>query len=841
MYPISNNLKNILETTTSLNSRSKIVVDNQEYISELKSYPTISHKNSKMIGGFPAKTCSFEIYDESASLNFEGKEITVYRGALINGNIEWIPQGIFIPQAKDITTNVSTKTISLNNAQDKTQLFDVPYKTNLTWLDGSTHTGLEIIQDICNTLGITLETTTFNWYNYNFKQPNFPTNITYREVISRLAEIGGSIAYISRTGGLAIRSQSVTNHSISRSRYGKLSKEKQFGVINVVVLGKDGIDDDVVYPNILPNTVVEWKILDNPFVDLYREEMIETVASYIIGQSIIPFKLTDFVDGFYLDLNDTVQVTDKNGNAFNAVILNYESTSRIKSSVGADVQTETQTNYKIAGSTKENIRNVISQVNHITGEITNIVNEIGDRSEKQTTITQDIDTIAQQVSSAVDLTKEKTQIGYIEISDAIESDLIKFFIVGEMSLLFPSEKIFPGSNIFPLDSFLIIEHDDGTKDKIHLPLNYLHYLNASTYDEFVVEDGQAKIIRRVGENSDGTLYELSNAIEEDKGSISILIKTGYNKIYLESFADKTLQYYLKYGTKNDLTDIFATNVEMNSEISQKANEINIETNKKIETATGTDELIAKINLKPGQVKLEGTVTANGNFKIFLDGSIEANNGTFSGNIYLDNGNKVIGGDGLITNLYFQSDGQYENFSWLGFKVNSSSNNFSYADVSLDFSIPNNFTIESAYLTLYHTPAFWSTYNESTFETYDVWGYSRNLRLYKITNPSANYQFNMTYGGEYETSISSSAVSEIPNAFGELNYNPSNTSGSNVEMRTTVNIKDSISIGRNKLIVRTSNSIPSSEAEACPQTGMARAVLSVIGYLKFEEGDGENEL
>ena len=345
MYVISNDYKNLIETSLSLSPKSKIVVDNIEYTGTvIKSYPKVTHKNSTMIGGFPTKTCSFEIYDLNNNLDFEGKEITVYRGLNVNGATEWIPQGIFIPTADKITTNISTKTISFDNIQDKSQLFDAVYTSDLTWLDGSTHTGLEIVQDICSTLGITLETTTFNWYNYNFKQPNFPSNITYREVINRIAEIGKSIAYISRTGGLIIKGQNATGHSVSRSRYGKLSKEKQFGPINVVVLGKDGVDDDIVYPSALPSTVVEWKILDNPFVDLYREEMIETIASYIIGQSIIPFELADFVDGFYLDLNDTIQVTDKNGNTFNATLLNYESTSRIKATIGAETQNTTTTN-----------------------------------------------------------------------------------------------------------------------------------------------------------------------------------------------------------------------------------------------------------------------------------------------------------------------------------------------------------------------------------------------------------------------------------------------------------------------------------------------------------------
>ena len=374
MYVISNEYKSLIESNLSLSPKSKIVVDNIEYDgSVLKTYPKITHKNSTMIGGFPAKTCSFEIYDIDNNLDFEGKEITVYRGLDIDGITEWIPQGIFIPTADKITTNISTKTITFNGIQDKSQLFDLMYDSNLNWSDDLTHTGLEIVQEICIKLGITLETTTFNWYNYNFKQPNFSSNTTYREVISKLAEIGGSIAYVSRTGGLVIKKQTYTGHSIERKRYSRLSKEKQFGIINVVVLGKDGINDDIVYPNILPSDIISWKILDNPFVDLYREEMIETVASYIIGQSIIPFTLNDFVDGFYLDLNDTIQVVDKNGNMFNATILNYESTSRIKSNVSANVQNNSTTNYKLAGSFQKTINDLKFDVDHINNQIDVVV------------------------------------------------------------------------------------------------------------------------------------------------------------------------------------------------------------------------------------------------------------------------------------------------------------------------------------------------------------------------------------------------------------------------------------------------------------------------------------
>ncbi|MDD7102564.1 MAG: hypothetical protein PUI50_03815 [Firmicutes bacterium] len=354
-----------------------------------------------MIGSFSAKTCSFEIYDEDNSLDLAGKEITVYRGVLVNDNIEWIPQGIFIPQSKDITTNVSTRTISVNNAQDRTQLFDDPYVSELDWSNNATHTGLEIISEICTNLGLQLESTVFPFSTYNFKQPNFPEGITYKEVVMRYVEVGGAIAMITRLGKLYIKTQIATGHTVNRNRYVSLSKEKMFGLINVVVLGKDGMNDDIVYPNTLPENKVEWKILDNPFVDLYREEMIDTVASYIIGQSIIPFTLNDFVDGFYLDCNDVISVNDKNGETFNAVILNYDTSSRIKSNVSADVPTNTTTDYNLAGSSKKTLNQVRFDVDHNTQQINQIISTQNSQSETINNIQSGLDDLVDQIDSNI--------------------------------------------------------------------------------------------------------------------------------------------------------------------------------------------------------------------------------------------------------------------------------------------------------------------------------------------------------------------------------------------------------------------------------------------------------
>ena len=397
MEIVSSEYNEILETKTSLSIKNKIVVDEIEYTGKLLvTFPKVSHKTSKMIGGFPIKTCNFEIYNFDNSIDFIGKEIYVYKGLMLPTGIEYVLQGIFVPQENDVKTNISKKTISFNNIQDKGQFFDIPYVSKLDW--SVKHTGLEIIQEICDYLKIKLETPNFNWANYEFEQPNFSQNISCREVVSRMAEIGGEIAYISRIGGLKIVSQNITNILVPRKRYVKCTKEKEY-LINTVSLGKEGMEDNIIFPDSFEGERVTWNILDNPFVDLNPKDMVEKVSNYIIGKNIIPFTLTEFVDGFYFDINDVIQVIDKNGNIFSGVILNYETTSRIKSNVGAETQSQQNVDYNLAGSSKKSINDVKVLVDHIDKKVTVMGENVTNTTNKVAKFELEFDGIKQSVSS----------------------------------------------------------------------------------------------------------------------------------------------------------------------------------------------------------------------------------------------------------------------------------------------------------------------------------------------------------------------------------------------------------------------------------------------------------
>lgn len=396
MYAASTSYKNYIASSRVRVPKSKIVVGNATYTGQqyLKTYPKISHSNSKMIGGFPAKSCEFEIYNLDGSIDLNGKEVSVYRGLEINGSVTWIPLGLFTAKDEDITNNKTARSISFKGT-DRAVLFDCAYGGSLTY---PTTLGA-FVKEICQRHGVALETATFPMSTFKLTEaPNMDASVTDRELISRAAELGGCIAQISRTGGLRISKPVSTGIQIGKARYKAVSKEPKFGAINSLVFGHDGYDDDITYPSIAPENLCQWRIDDNPFIDKTRESSIKTVAAQIFGMSIMPFQITDCIDDYIFDLNDTISVQDKDGTYFTATVLQIETTARIRSKLSAEAQTVRKTDYKMAGSVMQTLKKVQLQVDHQNLSIQTLVQDVSGLSGEVSTLKQTASSIQSKVT-----------------------------------------------------------------------------------------------------------------------------------------------------------------------------------------------------------------------------------------------------------------------------------------------------------------------------------------------------------------------------------------------------------------------------------------------------------
>lgn len=206
-------------------------------------------------------------------------------------------------------------------------------------------------------------------------------------------------------------------------------------------------------------------------------------------------------------------------------------------------------------------------------------------------------------------------------------------------------------------------------------------VKGDVYDSLIITKGEDYVMRRLSLSEYGVLKELEETVKEPLENIDIELFEGDNYIYIQDMTGN--KFYAEYLIKNDFTDTYvtenqmnsaitatagkieigvnqkltkyATTEEMNGAITAKANEINLEVNKKVneEDLTGAnitlrinnDESEAQINAD--KININGAISANGNFKVDTDGKMECTDA------YITGGNiDLVGGSGLRAFRYF---------------------------------------------------------------------------------------------------------------------------------------------------------------------------------------------
>ena len=233
-------------------------------------------------------------------------------------------------------------------------------------------------------------------------------------------------------------------------------------------------------------------------------------------------------------------------------------------------------------------------------------------------ITNDEINILSKKIQPVSNTIKKT--GEIQLENAHEGILHKLVITGNISLIYPSNDLYPSDNLYPKIFKLQVD------EKIYeLDLDCLNYINSNIYDEFVYENSKCYVIRRIGIDENGELYQLENEIIETKKDLIINVLEN-SKITLLEFENAILS--VEYLLQNQYSNVFASEAYVNSEIKQTADEINIEVSKKV----NEDEVVNKINVSTEKVLLKGNrvVIESDNFNLNADGKITATAGKVGG-------------------------------------------------------------------------------------------------------------------------------------------------------------------------------------------------------------------
>lgn len=204
-------------------------------------------------------------------------------------------------------------------------------------------------------------------------------------------------------------------------------------------------------------------------------------------------------------------------------------------------------------------------------------------------------------------------------------------------------------------------------------------------------------------------------------------------------------------------------------------------------------------------------------------------------ITLADGAQLINATGVLTSLttesfnmswYDENLTQQEFGLWfLGYMTDNTTKNWG-SFLELNINIPTGFTVKSAYITLEHKSMYWNIQT--------AWGYCRNVKAYKVTADS--YVYSGDYNSEYQTS-GSYTMTEISGAFGTNGFTAQTPSATPItETTTSIDIAASMATGNNKIVIKSSDSVPTFNADVgtnignlAPKTGLARARIMILGY------------
>ena len=547
--------------------------------------------NGKYIGNAVAKKVELQLINKD-NLDLAGQEFELYVGVkLSNGEYEYIPYGNFI-----VTAYTDTK----SNNLFKIEAYDYMTKLNgyfndIFYDEKNNPNGLKIEypiklkaykEKILTYMGISYVDQTLPNDNFSIDTAINFDGYTNRNVIAKIAELQGTFARINRENKMEFCLQTQTDEEIPLSSMNnKQEINNRYGPVNVVSLTMKNVKgenvtlrDDKSIDKYGENTI---EIQDNPFVytEALREKAIEELYSALDGFSYYPINF-NWKARLYTDPSDIIKVYDMRNNEWvNSIVMNQTIKIPVtrQSTLESPALTKTQVaNQYISQSKQANTRTEI-MVDKQEQKIQSIVSEIGDREDRTTTITQDLDGVKSNVSKFVNLTNEVKGNTLIQLDDCVNGNLVELHIYGNNTVfdyLFPRNDLYPSDTLYPQgDSRIVVTDKDGNSKIYELGVLDVLRQNGNVRDEYVLEKGKAKVIRRINKN--GTIKTQEEI--EDLGELSIPLNEGTNTIRIQNYDAKL---YAKFVYQNDYTTAFATSVQMDSAITQTAKEINLEVRKK---------------------------------------------------------------------------------------------------------------------------------------------------------------------------------------------------------------------------------------------------------------------
>lgn len=514
------------------------------------------------------------------------KYINFQYGLFINNKFEYVDLGNYF--IKDVEDSKKKDEITVTG-YDRMIRFMKTFKQSELQLKYPCKM-LKLVQKMCEVCGVELYSTDFYNADLDVEEDFFTAQeLTYRDVLEKIAQATLTTAFIEDNKLNLYKVSDDTIEKIDKSYLTDLTIKEKFGPVNVLVLGRGDVEDNIEETDkksIEQNGRYEIRFDENEFIEFQREQVIKGMFEQIKELEYYAFEASD-VGVMWLKPCSCIQLGDKENNFYKSYYLkaNITINTGISSDIEAGLPETTNTEYKVTTKEEKKTLKVERLAKKNEGLIQDLVQENSEQSQKLTKVEQTVDSISQKVSDIEDLTQTTEGIKTVALADCIEGDLLELHIYGNNTVF----------DYITLDDDLVLSDDlylqgdslitvtDKDENKVEYELNVQEPLrqNSEVCDEFILENGQAKVIRRI--NKSGSTKAKESV--EDLGKLEIPLKEGTNTITINNY---TARIKAKYVIKSTYSDTFASRVEMNSAITQNSEKIMSEVNKKVdETELGT--------------------------------------------------------------------------------------------------------------------------------------------------------------------------------------------------------------------------------------------------------------
>lgn len=326
------------------------------------------------IGSFVKKRCDIEILNKQRKYDFDNKRVKVYAGLEYDDNTsEYINLGTYLVSTASYD---DVNYLSTLECYDLSTLFDVQYKTQSTF----PCTIRKYVEDICTAVGVALSTNKFNMQDVILtEEPYLDDGSTYRDAIRQMCLTCLSCGQIVNDSFVITTVKRTTSTSdFVLNDYFDLTTEGEIGPYNVLTLSRTPQEDNYVYPQPLPENPVEYRVENDVIIDKNRELYAPIMYNYINGLTFIPCSITLLKGRPEICALDYFTFNDMEETERQSIVFTHELTfdGSFSSTISCTSKTQTQTNYKRAGTLTKRVQTTELWVDKAAGEIAGLIKDM---------------------------------------------------------------------------------------------------------------------------------------------------------------------------------------------------------------------------------------------------------------------------------------------------------------------------------------------------------------------------------------------------------------------------------------------------------------------------------